>query len=226
MKNVYVVNGDVIRRQKVGIPMGTNAAPALAHCYLYAYESAFIDRLLNENRTDIARKFHTTWRYIDDVLALDNEFWSRYSSVPSERGGIYPKALTLNDTSISLREVNFLGMRITERSNRLHMDVFDKRKEFPFRVQRYPRMASLIPQSIPYGVMTGQLYRYSRICTAHGDFLRHACGLARILISQGCRKGRMLTTFNTFLSKLDHLPWPQVDRKTLYRAFRSRLGSC
>ena len=43
--NVYLVNDEQCWRQAVGIPMGTNCAPALANLYLYAYESEFIDRL-------------------------------------------------------------------------------------------------------------------------------------------------------------------------------------
>ena len=38
LANVYSVNGGEVWRQVIGIPMGTNFAPALANLYLAGYE--------------------------------------------------------------------------------------------------------------------------------------------------------------------------------------------
>jgi hypothetical protein len=38
VKNIYVVFGDQVFQQSVGIPMGTNYAPLLADLFLYAYK--------------------------------------------------------------------------------------------------------------------------------------------------------------------------------------------
>src|ERR1700761_2543579 len=161
--NIYVVNGNTCRKQVIGIPMGTNCAPALANLYLYAYESAFIDRLMAcDVRT--ARNCHMTFRLIDDVLSVDNPRMQRLTDDYAENGGLYPRALRLNDTTISRGEVQFLGMRLRSARNGLQLTVFDKRSEFPFAVRRYPHMCSLIPAYIPYGVFTGQLHRYYRSC--------------------------------------------------------------
>ena len=37
--NIYVVFGDQVFQQSVGIPMGTNCAPLLADLFLYSYEA-------------------------------------------------------------------------------------------------------------------------------------------------------------------------------------------
>jgi hypothetical protein len=82
--NTYVLNGAVLRQQLIGIPMGTNCSPVVSNLYLYEYESQFIDRLVNTNKEDIAKGFHSFFRYIDDVLSLDNPDFTQYvTSNPS-----------------------------------------------------------------------------------------------------------------------------------------------
>jgi hypothetical protein len=40
--NIFVVFGNKIFQQTVGVPMGTNCAPLLADLFLYSYEAEFI----------------------------------------------------------------------------------------------------------------------------------------------------------------------------------------
>jgi hypothetical protein len=49
--NIYVVFGDQVFQQSVGIPMGANFAPLLADLFLYSYEAEFVQRqkLLRDN---------------------------------------------------------------------------------------------------------------------------------------------------------------------------------
>ena len=46
--NIYVVFGDQVFQQSVGIPMGTNCAPLLADLFLYSYEAKFVQKLLRD----------------------------------------------------------------------------------------------------------------------------------------------------------------------------------
>ena len=191
--NTYVMNGGVIKRQTVGMPMGTNCAPNLANLYLYSYESTYIDRLTLVKGEKIAKLFHMSFRLIDDTLSIDNPYWKVaveqcYDSNPGDGvGGMYPAALTLNNTTVvPNKEITFLGMRVRDRKKKLFLSVFDKRTEFPFRVLRYPYMCSVIPTSIPYGVLTGQLYRFHRICSHWTDFVNDSRKVVKILMIQGC----------------------------------------
>ena len=59
-------------QQIIGIPMGTNCAPLLAEIFLYLYESKFIQSLLSTDRKQFAPRFNFTYRYIDDVLSINN----------------------------------------------------------------------------------------------------------------------------------------------------------
>jgi hypothetical protein len=52
--------------------MGTNSAHLLTDLFLYSYEEDFIQGLLKKNEKKLARSFNFTFRYIDDVLLLNN----------------------------------------------------------------------------------------------------------------------------------------------------------
>jgi hypothetical protein len=47
--NIYVVFGDQVFQQSIGIPMGTNCAPLLADLFLYSYEAEFVQKLMRDN---------------------------------------------------------------------------------------------------------------------------------------------------------------------------------
>jgi hypothetical protein len=207
IRNSYILNGDTLRRQSIGIPQGTPCGGELANILLYHYESSFIDRLITNGQLTRASCFHMTFRYIDDIFSVDNPFWIEAISVPAELGGIYPIAVTLNDTTISDREVYFMGMHITSSAcARITMDIYDKRKDFPFKVVRYPDLRSLIPESLPYGVFTSQLVRYSRICTSSAKFIYRSRLLAQQLLSHLCTPRKLRRFFNRFISTR-HLRW-------------------
>jgi hypothetical protein len=207
LDNIYVVNGGQVIKQILGIPMGTNCAPLLANLYLYWYESHYIDKLCATDPIQ-AQLFHMTFRYIDDVLSADNPHWSSAVNTPYEHGGIYPTVLKLNDTSLQDGQViHYVGTTISSvntqgtTANQFILDVFNKRSEFPFDVRLYPHMCSLIPTTIPYGVYTGQLYRFAEICSSPYMFINQAVNTAKILIQRGCKTNRLIHCFENFLVK-------------------------
>ena len=70
--NIFVVFGGKVFQQIVGIPIGTNCAPLLADIFLYSYEAEFIQSLLSTGKKKLASQFNFTYRYIDDVLSINN----------------------------------------------------------------------------------------------------------------------------------------------------------
>lgn len=200
INNSHLKMGNSVYRQTHGIPMGTNCAPTLANLFLYYYESKYVSNLVDDGKVDEARTFHTTFRLIDDVLSLDNPHLNQAIEEPYELGGLYPRALTLEKTSKNNHTVEFVGMNIKTRGRRLCLSVYDKRKDFPFKVRRYPRMNSLIPKTIPYGVLQGQLYRGYRICTDADSFVSHAIDVASALRENGCCFKRLKRIFKSFLA--------------------------
>ena len=53
-------------------PMCTNFVSLLANIFLYSYEAEFIQSLLSAGRKRLASQFKFTYRFIDDVLSINN----------------------------------------------------------------------------------------------------------------------------------------------------------
>jgi hypothetical protein len=83
---------DVFFNRQSALPIGTNCA-LLADLFLYSYEADFIQGLLKKNEMKLARSFNLTFRYIDDVLSLNN---SRFGDFVDR---IYPIELEIKDTT-------------------------------------------------------------------------------------------------------------------------------
>jgi hypothetical protein len=176
--NVYVKNGEYTFQQTLGVPIGVNNSQDIANLYLYGYESKYIDMLITTNEIEKAKSFHMTFRLIDDTLSADNKHWKEAVQFCAREGGIYPRALTYNDTTLSDTEVRFLGMRfIMSKKRKISIDIYDKKQDFKFFVQRYPDMRSYIPISIPYCVFTGLLHYRYHICSQPGTFIFRAVQL-------------------------------------------------
>jgi hypothetical protein len=82
--NIFGMVGEPVFQQTVGIPMSTNCAPLLAELFLYSYEADFIQGFLNKNEKKLARSFNFTFRYIDDVLSLNNSRFGDSVSVEKQ----------------------------------------------------------------------------------------------------------------------------------------------
>ena len=72
-----------VSTKTIGIPIRTFwyqlCPPFLADLFLHSYEAEFIERLLKNNNKKLAVSFNLSFRYIDDVLSLNNsnidEIW-------------------------------------------------------------------------------------------------------------------------------------------------------
>ena len=77
--NISVVfAGKVVFQQTVGIPMATNCAPRLDEIFLYSYEADFIQSLLSKGKKQLASPLNLTYRFIDDVLSINNPKFENY----------------------------------------------------------------------------------------------------------------------------------------------------
>jgi hypothetical protein len=87
--NIFVVFGNQTFKQTVGIPMDTNCAPLLADLSLLFHDAEFIPKFLHEKSKPLVVAFNSIFRYIDDVLSINND--QLYSYVDS----IYPSELEI-----------------------------------------------------------------------------------------------------------------------------------
>ena len=216
--NIFVVFGGKVFQQIVGIPMGTNCAPLLADIFLYSYEAEFIQSLLSKGKKQLASQFNTTYRYIDDVLSINNP------NIVHHLGTIYPDELEIKETTESNTSTSYLDILLSIDDNgHLNTSLYDKRDDFNFRITNFPFMSSNIPSSPAYGVFISQLVRYARACSKYEDFIKRGKLLSSKLLLQGYLKERLKTSLKKFygrygeLIKQYHVP--------LWRMLQDILGS-
>jgi hypothetical protein len=135
--NIFGMVGEPVFQQTVGIPMSTNCAPLLTELFLYSYEADFIQGFLNKNEKKLARSFNFTFRYIDDVLSLNN---SRFGDSVDR---IYPIELEIKDTTDIDRSASYLDLHLEiDNEGRLRTKHYDKRDDFHFLIVNFPYVAT------------------------------------------------------------------------------------
>ena len=72
IENTFAMLSGRVFQQTVGIPMRTNCTSLLPALFFYSYDVDFIQGLLKKNEKKLARSFNFTFRYINDVLSLNN----------------------------------------------------------------------------------------------------------------------------------------------------------
>ena len=105
--NIFVVFVGKVFQQTVGISMGTNCAPLLADISLYSYEADFIQSLLSTGKKTLASQFNFTYRYIDDVLSVNNPDFDNYLRQ------MYPAELEIKNTTRSNTSASYLDLLLS-----------------------------------------------------------------------------------------------------------------
>jgi hypothetical protein len=109
--------------------------------------------------------FNHTFRYIDDVLSMNNHDFHNYVHL------IYPNELEIKDTTESDKSASYLDILLNiDSSGRLTTSLYDKRDDFDFKIVNFRFLCSNIPLSSAYGVYVSQLIRYARACCVWGLF--------------------------------------------------------
>ena len=194
--NIFVEFGGKIFQQTIGIPMGTNCAPLLADLFLFTYEAEFIEELIKSGQKDLAKSFSYTFRYIDDVLSLNNKKFI------DNVHRIYPPELEIKDTTDSSTSASYLDLFLQRNQHgQLTTKLYDKRDDFNFPIVNFPYMDSNIPASPTYGIYMSQLIRYSRACSHYHDFRTRCRQLTHKLITQGFERCRLMKIMGKFFGQ-------------------------
>jgi hypothetical protein len=135
IENIFVSFGETLFQQVVGIPMGTNCAPLLADLFLYSYELEFLQKLVKDKKIHEARAFYFTYRYIDDVLSINNSRFAEFLPL------IYPPELAVKETTDTASSASFLDLYFEfDDSGRLSTKIYDKRDDLNFKIINFPNM--------------------------------------------------------------------------------------
>jgi hypothetical protein len=115
--------------------------------FLYSHEADFIQGLLKKYEKNLARSFNFTFRYIDDVLSLNN---SRFRDFVDR---IYSIELEIKDTTDTDMSASYLDIHLEiDNEGRLRTKLYDKRHDFNFPIVNFPFICSNIPAAPAYGV--------------------------------------------------------------------------
>jgi hypothetical protein len=121
-----------------------------------------MQELLKKNEKKPARSFNFTFRYIDDVLSLNNSWFGEFVD------RIYPLELKIKDTTYIDKSASYLDLHIEiDSEGRLRTKDYDKRDDFNFLIVNFPFICSNIPAAPAYGVYIAQF----RACGSYQDFL-------------------------------------------------------
>ena len=121
----------------------------MADLFLYSYEADVYNvykRVRSRNKKKTS--FNLTFRYIDDVLSLDNPTFNDYIDV------IYRRNNEIKDTTYAPKWANHLDFHLEfDEDGKLVTRLYDKCDDFDFPIVNVPYLSSNIPESPVYGIV-------------------------------------------------------------------------
>ena len=154
--------------------------PLLADIFLYPYEAEFIQSLLSAWKKQLASQFNFTYRYIDDVLSINNPDFQNYLVQT------YPAELEIKDRTESKTSASYLDLVLSiGRDGQLCTSLYNKRDDSNFQITNFPFLSSNIPSSPACGVFISQLIRYARACSSYECVIVRAARLSCKFKGQG-----------------------------------------
>ena len=161
--------------------MGTNCAPLVVDLLLFCRERDFMTSLSDVKQAEIIEAFKSTFRYLDDLLNIDNpDFESMVNR-------IYPPELQLNKANTSDTEAPFLDLHLSISNGFVSSKIYDKRDDLDFDIVNFPFLDGDVPRSSSYGVYISQLIRFARVSSHMTDFNARNKSLTVKLLQQGYR---------------------------------------
>ena len=127
------------------------------------------------------RPFYTGFRYLDDLLNIDNPYFEQMV------GQIYPTELQLNKGNFSDTEAPFTDLNLSITNGIVSSKIYDKRDDFNFEIVNFPFLNGDVPRSPSCGVYISQLIRFARVCSNVDDFNNRNLFLRAKLLKQGYR---------------------------------------
>ena len=173
--NSFFSVGSDIFRQVIGIPMGSDPAPFFANLFLYYYESKWLQSLKTDDY-QMARRFGNVFRYIDDLLAINDngEFERNYNN-------IYPPELQLKKENVDNDSASFLDLQLSITNKNISTQLFDKRNSYSFTIVRLPYKSSTLPSKMFFSTISAEVLRIGRATSSLPTFIETTkCLLVRM----------------------------------------------
>ena len=196
IQNCYFAIGDHVFRQVIGIPMGSDPAPFFANLFLFYYEWQWIKKAKKDNIV-LARTFHNTFRYIDDLITINNNYFE------NNIRNIYPAELELKHEGDygDNNHANFLDLKIDIVNSQFHTSLYDKRDKFNFHIVRMPNKKSNLPQKMFLNTINAEILRICRVTNNFEDFKSTVLKLMSRMKNQGASKTILITSILKLLNR-------------------------
>ena len=176
--NSYNLTGKTLRKQIRGCGMGLAFIPQAAGLYLF-----FIER--TALRSSQLFRDVVIVRYIGDVLAIGlrdaYEVLAPFYGLPStsDLPKIHPHTGFLRLAFLDLM------IQVDLSTNVVHVETYDKRRDYPFEVRKNPRTDSLIHFDTLRRTVISQLVRFARTNSAGHSFATNASILFNYMRKDG-----------------------------------------
>ena len=177
--NSFFSVGSDLFKQVIGIPMGSDPAPFFANLFLYYYESKWLQSLKTDDY-QMARRFGNVFRYIDDLLAINDngEFERNYKN-------IYPPELALKKENVNNDSASFLDFQLSIVNRNISTQLFDKRNSYTFKIVRLPYKSSTLPSKMFFSTISAEVLRIGRATSNLPTFIETAKSLMTRMKRQG-----------------------------------------
>ena len=106
----------------------------------------FLNFTLKEKDFSTLHKFTKCHRYIDDLLAVNND-----GILEDYKGRIYPPELKLSSEDKNDQEVTYLDLQLKIEKTSINYKLYDKRDNFGFSIVNFPDLSGNVPTSQSYG---------------------------------------------------------------------------
>ena len=110
--------------------------------------------LSDDKQAYIIDALNTTFRYLDDILHINNVYFDNMVS------HIYPSEHQRNKANTSDTAAAFLDLHLSISNDIVATQTYDKRDDF--EIVNFPFLDSDVPHSTSYGVCISQLIRFAR----------------------------------------------------------------
>lgn len=195
INNAFFKLGNHIFRQDIGIPMGSDPAPAFANLFLFHYESTWLNSIKKTNPI-LARKFGQVFRYIDDLLTLNDG-----QAFENHFREIYPEELELTKENLDTLHTNFLDLAIEIIGGVFTTKLYDKRDNFGFNITRLPFRKSNIPDKMFYSSIAAECLRICRATSASINASTSIHSVTNRMLKQGANLPKMKNSIIRLLDK-------------------------
>ena len=192
LDKIFIRFGNKLYRSVAGIPMGSNCVHLGADLFLFCYERDFMMSLSDGKQADIIEGFKTTFRYLDDILNINNVYFDNMVSQ------IYPSQLQLYKAYTSYTKAAFFNLHLSISNDIVSTKIYDKRDDFNFEIVNFPFLNGDVSRSTSYRVYFVQLIRFDRATSYVADFNTRNKLLTQKFLKQGYWYHKLHKTFTKF----------------------------